>query len=72
MSGRWPGWMFDNLGLKAFALLLAVLLYLHVLTDRTSEKVVYFPLEVEGLPDSLALAKPPHFSRVITYFQPTG
>jgi hypothetical protein len=57
MSGRWPGWLFDNLGLKAFALLLAALLYLHVLTDRTVEKVVYFPLEIESLPDSLALAK---------------
>lgn len=59
MSGRWPGWMFDNLGLKAFALLLAVLLYLHVLTDRTSERVVYFPLEIAGLADSLALSKQP-------------
>lgn len=59
MSGRWPGWMFDNLGLKAFALLLAVLLYLHVLTDRTSERVIYFPVELAGLPDSLALAANP-------------
>src|SRR5262245_34308575 len=57
MSGRWPGWLFDNLGLKAFALLLAVLLYLHVLTDRTSERVVYFPLHLAALPESLALAK---------------
>ena len=59
MSGRWPGWLFDNLGLKAFALLLAVLLYLHVLTDRTTERVVYFPLEIQSLADTLALAKQP-------------
>ena len=44
------GWLFDNLGLKLFALLLAVLLYLHVLTDRTNEETVEFPVTVEGLP----------------------
>jgi hypothetical protein len=53
---RWSGWLFDNLGLKLFALLLAVLLYFHVLTDRPSEQTLYFPVVVEGLPDSLALA----------------
>jgi len=53
---RWSGWLFDNLGLKLFALLLAVLLYFHVLTDRPSEQTLYFPVTVEGLPDSLALA----------------
>lgn len=52
---KW-GWLFDNLGLKLFALLLAVLLYLHVLTDRTVEQTLYFPVQVEALPDSLALA----------------
>jgi len=53
---RWSGWLFDNLGLKLFALLLAVLLYFHVLTDRPSEQTLYFPVTVEGLADSLALA----------------
>jgi len=53
---RWSGWLFDNLGLKLFALLLALLLYFHVLTDRPSEQTLYFPVTVEGLPDSLALA----------------
>lgn len=56
---RWRGWLFDNLGLKIFALLLASLLYLHVLTDRTTEEVVYFPLEVANLADTLALATDP-------------
>lgn len=53
---KWSGWLFDNLGLKIFALLLALLLYLHVLTDRPAEEVVYFPIAFVNLPDSLALA----------------
>ncbi len=56
---KWSGWLFDNLGLKVFALLLAVLLYLHVYTDRTVEETLYFPLQLEQLPDSLALASTP-------------
>jgi hypothetical protein len=52
---KW-GWLLDNLGLKLFALLLAALLYLHVLTDRTVEQTLYFPVQIEALPDSLALA----------------
>jgi YbbR domain-containing protein len=53
---RWSGWLLDNLGLKLFALLLAVLLYVHVYTDRTDEETLYFPLVLEQLPDSLSLA----------------
>ncbi len=53
---KWSGWLFDNLGLKLFALLLAALLYFNVLTDRTVEQTLYFPVVVDGLPDSLALA----------------
>src|SRR5438132_4195547 len=56
---KWPGWLFDNLGLKVFALVLALLLYLHVRTDRTDEETLYFPLEVRNLADSLALATSP-------------
>jgi hypothetical protein len=55
---KW-GWLVDNLGLKLFAVLLAVLLYLHVLTDRTVEETVEFPVVVRGLADSLALAAAP-------------
>jgi len=53
------GWLFDNLGLKLFALLLAVLLYLHVLTDRTTEEPLQLPLTVADLADTLALAAAP-------------
>jgi YbbR domain-containing protein len=56
---KWTGWLFDNLGLKIFALLLALLLYLHVYTDRTVEETLYFPLQLEQLPDSLTLASTP-------------
>ena len=56
---KWTGWLFDNLGLKLFALLLAILLYLHVLTDRTVEETVDFPLVLSGLVDSLSLASAP-------------
>jgi hypothetical protein len=52
------GWLFDNLGLKLTALLLAVLVYLNVYTDRTATLMVSFPLEFADLPDSLALSGP--------------
>ena len=68
---RWSGWLFDNLGLKLFALLLAVLLYLHVLTDRTIEQTVEFPLTLSELPESLALASAPPL-RVAARLRGTG
>ncbi len=52
------GWLFDNLGLKLTALLLAVLVYLNVYTDRPATMLVSFPLEFADLPDSLALSGP--------------
>src|SRR5580765_6394291 len=52
------GWLFDNLGLKLVALLLAVLVYLNVYTDRPAAMLVSFPLGFEGLSDSLALSGP--------------
>jgi len=56
---KWSGWLLDNLGLKVFALVLALLLYAHVYTDRTIEETVYFPLQLEHLADSLAIASTP-------------
>jgi YbbR domain-containing protein len=52
------GLLFDNLGLKFTALLLAVLVYLNVYTDRTTTMLVSFPLELGDLPDSLSVSGP--------------
>jgi len=52
------GLLFDNLGLKLTALLLAVLVYLHVYTDRPATMLVTFPLAIDGLADTLSLAGP--------------
>jgi YbbR domain-containing protein len=52
------GWLLDNLGLKLTALLLAVLVYLNVYTDRPATMLVSFPLEFSELPDSLSLSGP--------------
>ncbi len=54
------GWFFDHLSIKLVALLLAMLVYLNVYLERESHLTVAFPLQVTGVPDSLALAgKPP-------------
>ena len=50
--------LFENLGLKLVALLLALVVYLNVYTDRPADMIVSFPLELEGLADSLAIAGP--------------
>jgi hypothetical protein len=52
------GLLFDNLGLKFVALLLAVLIYLNVYTDRQATMVVSFPLQITELGDSLSLSGP--------------
>lgn len=50
--------LFDNLGLKFTALLLAVLVYLNVYTDRPTTLLVSFPLEFSDLDDSLSVSGP--------------
>lgn len=52
------GLLFDNLGLKLAALLLAVLVYLNVYLDRPASMIVSFPLELHDLADSLSLSGP--------------
>lgn len=52
------GLLFDNLGLKLTALLLAVAVYLNVYTDRPATMLLSFPVEFTDLPDSLALYGP--------------
>jgi hypothetical protein len=50
------GLLFDNLGLKLVALLLAVLVYLNVYTDRPTTMIVSFPIQFTDLADSLSLS----------------
>ena len=52
------GILFDNLGLKFTALLLAVLVYLNVYTDRSTTMLVSFPIEYTDLDDSLSVSGP--------------
>lgn len=52
------GLLFDNLGLKFTAVLLAVVVYLNVYTDRPATAVMSFPLRLADLPDSLSLSGP--------------
>lgn len=50
--------LFDNIGLKLIALLMALLVYLNAYTERSGTLVLTFPVVIEGLPDSLALYGP--------------
>ena len=52
------GLLFDNLGLKLAAFLLAMLVYLNVYLDRQQTMMVSFPLQIDGLADSLSLSGP--------------
>lgn len=52
------GLLFDNLGLKLVALLMALLVYLNVYTDRPATMIVSFPLQLADLPDSISLSGP--------------
>lgn len=52
------GVLFDNLGLKLVALLLGVLVYLNVYTDRPATMMVTFPIQITDLADSLSLYGP--------------
>jgi len=47
--------LFDNLGIKFVALLLALALYLHVYTERPATMIVAFPLQITDLADTLSL-----------------
>jgi len=52
------GWLFDNLSLKLVALVLAVLAYVNVYTDRPATMIVTFPIQLTDLADSLSLSGP--------------
>jgi YbbR domain-containing protein len=52
------GLLFDNLGLKLAALVLAVLVYLHVYTERPAHMTFAFPIQLADLDSTLALSGP--------------
>lgn len=54
MWGRIRTILFDNLGLKVASLLLAFLLYAHVVTDQEREDIVQIPIAAVGLSDTLS------------------
>jgi YbbR domain-containing protein len=51
--------LFGNLGLKLASLVVALLLYAHVVTEQPRESVVQIPVTLTGLPDSLAVTGHP-------------
>lgn len=53
------GGLTENMGTKIMAILLAVALYFHVVTEQPQEQVLGFPLVVQGLADTLAMQTPP-------------
>lgn len=52
------GLLFDNLGLKLTALLLAVLVYLHVYTERPAQMTFSFPIQLTDVDTTLSLSGP--------------
>lgn len=60
MGSRLRELLFGNLGLKLASLVLALLLYAHVVTEEQRESVLQIPLTLTGLPESLAVSgRPP-------------
>jgi len=53
MWGRVRAILFENLGLKLASVLLALLLYAHVVTEQERESVVQIPIAAVGLADTL-------------------
>jgi YbbR domain-containing protein len=53
MWGRVRTILFENLGLKLASLLLALLLYAHVVTEQERESVIQIPVAAAGLADTL-------------------
>lgn len=52
--------LLQNMGLKIASLILALLLYAHVVTDQQREETIAIPVALVGLPDTLAvLGRPP-------------
>ncbi len=60
MWGRLREYLLRNLGLKIASLLLASILYAHVVTDQERESEIGVPVHLSGLPENLAVVgRPP-------------
>jgi YbbR domain-containing protein len=59
VASRLRDYLFGNLGLKIASLVLALLLYAHVVTEQPRESVIQVPLTMAGLPDSLTVSGHP-------------
>jgi len=66
-----PGNILNNVGLKFLGLLLAVILWFHVATNREYDSAIDYQFEFIGLPDSLTLAEAPP-TGVIVHAQGSG
>lgn len=53
--GRLRSWLFDNLGLKLLSLVLAIFLWLVVLSEQKIETTLSLPLELKAIPRNLFL-----------------
>jgi YbbR domain-containing protein len=54
-EGRRLSWLFDNLGLKALSLLLAIFLWMVVLSEQKVDLTLNIPLEFRNIPRNLYL-----------------
>ena len=54
-----PPWLSFNLSLKIWSVVIAVLLWFHVTTERVIEQAFRIPLETSGVPEDLVLVDPP-------------
>jgi hypothetical protein len=52
------GLLLDNLGLKLTALVMALLVYLHVYTERPARMMFSFPIQITDLDSTLSIAGP--------------
>lgn len=59
MASRLREIVFGNMGLKLASLVLALLLYAHVVTEQQRESILQIPLTLTGLSDSLAVSGHP-------------
>ena len=58
-------WMIDNLAIKIGALLIALFLWFHAVTEKEYEVKRQVPIQITAIPEDLVLAKPSPTEAVI-------